>query len=326
MVRSLFIAGPLLVAMYLPFCAAEVKPTSDSGLTAPSLWERPVDLSERDLIYGPWGPERAPDPHAKYTLVQYKRSGVNPGMTVRDPLGREWSVKQAPPEGGPSEGQIEVVVSRVLSALGYHQPPVYYLPAFTLVDDWGEHVEGGGRFRLKAKGLKERSEWSWQQNPFVGTKPYQGLLVTLLLFNSTDLKNSNNSVYEYRDGDRVERWYVVRDLGSALGDTGRFAPLRGDPDAFARHGFVKSVSGGLIAFHYHGWHQELFRDRISVSDVAWAMELLSTLTGQQWSDAFRAGGYSPAVAERFIDTLRARLTEAQSIVSQHSLPSTEVAP
>lgn len=225
MVRTFFIATSLLTATYLPFCAAEVKPVSDSGLAPPpSLWEQPVNLSERDMIYGPWGAERAPDPLAKYTLVQYKRSGVNPGMTVRDPLGREWSVKQAPPEGGASEGQIEVVVSRVLSALGYHQPPIYYLRSFTLVDDWGEHLEGGGRFRLKEKGLKERSEWSWQQNPFVGTKPYQGLLVTLLLFNSTDLKNANNSVYEYRCAGRIERWYVVRDLGSALGDTGRFAP------------------------------------------------------------------------------------------------------
>jgi hypothetical protein len=327
MVRTLFIASPLLIATYLPFCAAEVRPISYGGPTPPpSLWEQPVNLSERDMIHGPWGRERAPEPHVKYTLVHYKRSGVNPGMTVRDPLGREWSVKQAPPDGSASEGQIEVVVSRLLSALGYHQPPIYYLPAFTLVDDWGEHVEGGGRFRLKQKGLKERGEWSWQQNPFVGTKPYQGLLVTLLLFSSTDLKNNNNSVYEYRTAGRVERWYVVRDLGSALGDTGRFAPRRGDPDAFARHGFIKRVRGGLITFHYRGWHQELVRDRISVADVAWTTGLVSQLTDEQWYEAFRSGGYSRAAAEPFIDTLQARLAEAQRIVSEHSFSSTPLAP
>ena len=325
--RVFFVVAPSVLAIYLPFCAAEVKPISENDHAArPSLWEEPVDLPERDLTYGPWGPERAPDPQAKYTLVRYKRSGVNPGMTVRDQRGREWSVKQAPPDGWASEGPIEVVVSRLLSALGYHQPPIYYLPAFTLVDDWGEHMEGGGRFRLKEKGLKERGVWSWQQNPFVGSKPYQGLLVTLLLFNSTDLKNDNNSIYEYKVGGRVEQWYVVRDLGSALGDTGRFAPRRGDPDAFERHGFIKGMNGGLITFHYHGWHQELVRDRITASDLAWTAALLSRLSDQQWHDAFRSGGYSPALATRFIDTLQARLAQGRRMASVPSLRSEETAP
>ena len=82
----------------------------------------------------------------------------------------------------------------------------------------------------------------------------------------------------------------------------------------------------MISFHYHGWHQELVRDRISVSDVAWTTELLSQLTDQQWYDAFRSGGYSPAAAAQFINTLQVRLTEAQRIVSQHSLAATQVAP
>ena len=43
----------------------------------------------------------------------------------------------------------------------------------------------------------------------------------LMMFNSTDLKNTNNSLYEHRDGDLVEQWYVARDVGSALGDTQR---------------------------------------------------------------------------------------------------------
>ena len=40
--------------------------------------------------------------------------------------GVEWSVKLGP------EAHTEVVLSRVLSAVGYHQPPVYYLPAWQL--------------------------------------------------------------------------------------------------------------------------------------------------------------------------------------------------
>ena len=314
MARIVVAAVPLVMATYLPFCAAEVQPTVvPSAAPTASLWQEPADLADRDLFYGPWGPERAPDPRARYTLVERKHSGVNPGMTVRDERGGEWSVKQAPPHGQPPEGPIEVVLSRVLSAVGYHQPPVYYLSSFTLADDWGVGLEPGGRFRLKDKTLKDRGSWSWRQNPFVGTEPYQGLLVILLTFASTDLKNSNNTLYEYRAGDRIEQWYVVRDLGSALGTTGRLAPRRGDPDAFDRHGFISGVVNGFVVFDYRGWHQELVRDRIRPADVAWASSLLARLDDRQWREAFRAGGYEDAVAGRFIQSLRRRIADGQRV-------------
>ena len=207
----------------------------------------------------------------------------------------------------PDEGPVEVVISRVLAAVGYHQPPVYYLPSFTLQDDWGTHLEAGGRFRLKDKALKDRGEWSWQQNPFVGTVPYRGLLVILMMFNSSDLKNANNTLYEYRSADGREHRYVVRDLGGSLGSTGRFAPRKNDADAFELHPFITGIRGGYVQFHYRGWHQELVRDQITATDVAWASELLGRLSDRQWQDAFRAGGYQPDVAARFIRILRHRL-------------------
>jgi hypothetical protein len=305
---------PLVMATYLPFCAAQVRPTMEpweAPLT--SLWQLPQDMPQRDLFNGPWGASRAPDPKDTYTLVEVKHSGINPGMTVRDSRGRKWSVKQAPGDGQAGEGPIEVVISRVLSAAGYFQPPVYYLPAFTLRDDWGTHAEDGGRFRLHDKSLKEVGEWSWQQNPFVGMHPYQGLLVTLMMFGSSDLKNSNNSLYEHKVGDYVERWYVVRDLGTALGTTGRFGPERGDPDAFERQRFVLDVRDGFVLFNYHGWHQELVRHTITPEDVGWTSDLLSGLSNRQWRDAFRAGGYSGAVSDRFIRTLQARIAEGAAI-------------
>lgn len=101
------------------------------------LWERPDDLGSRDLFNGPWGAERAPDPNVTYTFVAPKKGGINPGMTVRDPRGREWKVKQPPTTGRGAEGPIEVVLSRVLAAVGYHQPPVYFLSSFTLDDKGG---------------------------------------------------------------------------------------------------------------------------------------------------------------------------------------------
>jgi hypothetical protein len=272
-----------------------------------------VDLADRDLMYGPWGPERSPDPSATYTFVETKKGGVNPEMTVRDPLGREWKIKQAPMDGRNAEGPVEVVLSRVLSAVGYHQPPVYFLPSFMLHDGARTYRTDGGRFRLKDRTLTDRGEWSWHHNPFVGTRPYQGLLVILAMFNSSDLKNSNNSLYEHRTADTVERWYVVRDLGTALGSTGRFAPLRGDADTFTRLGFIRGVEHGYVRFDYHGWHQELFRERLTPADVRWAAALLGRLTREQWDEAFRAGGYDAATAGRFITRLLEKVEEGRHL-------------
>jgi len=311
-----------VLALYYPFCTAKVQPTAppwDAHLN--ELWQSPdapdqQPTASRDLFYGPWGPERAPDPRAIYTFVERKQHGTNPGITVLDPQGREWHVKQPPHNDQGAEGPVEVVLSRVLSAVGYHQPPVYFVPSVTVKDGSGTHVEPGGRFRLTEKSIKAVDSWSWQQNPFVGMRPYQGLLVILALFNSSDIKNENNVLYEVRGSeDGPRRWYVVRDLGTALGETGRLAPLRGNPDIFERQPFILDVKDGIVHFNYHGWHQELFR-QISPLDTAFAADLLQQLTAQQWSDAFRAGGYSTTVANRFIARLHERIDEARRAGTQ----------
>jgi hypothetical protein len=304
----------LLIALYYPFCTPKLRPTMPpSDAPVAELWQQPSDLASRDLFNGPWGGERAPDPDAVYTFVQRKQQGTNPGVTVEDPGGREWHVKQPPHNDQGAEGPIEVTLSRVLSAVGYHQPPVYYLPRLSISDAKGTHVEPGGRFRLSEKSLKHTGSWSWQQNPFVGMRPYQGLLVILMMFDSSDIKNENNALYEVKHrGGSAERWYVVRDLGTALGETGRLAPQRGDPDIFEREPFISGVKAGLVQFNYHGWHQELFK-AITPDDVAWASALLGQLSDRQWSDAFRAGGYAPVLAERFIGRLHQKIDEGRRI-------------
>jgi hypothetical protein len=319
-----------LLALYYPFCTAKLQPTAppwDAPLA--ELWQSPNGdatnglysgpIAKRDLFNGPWGAKRAPDPRAIYTFVERKAHGTNPGITVRDPQGREWHVKQPPHNNQGAEGPIEVVLSRVLSAVGYHQPPVYYLPSLSVKDADGTHVEPGGRFRLTEKSIKAVDSWSWQQNPFVGMRPYQGLLVILALFNSSDIKNENNTLYEVTaPADGPKHWYVVRDLGTALGETGRLAPLRGNPDIFERQAFILDVKDGFVRFNYHGWHQELFR-QIAPLDLAFASDLMEQLTDQQWMDAFRAGGIPPREANRFIAALRARIAEARRASGQAAL-------
>jgi hypothetical protein len=297
----------------LEFCAPAVKPFMPRDGSQPQLsdfWQEPHDLESRDLFNGPWGRKYAPDPDAVYTFVHSKVRGASPGMTVTDPQGLKWSIKQS------VEGPVEVTHSRILAAVGYHQPPVYFLPSFTVEDEKGVRQERGGRFRPALPEFDDIGEWSWQQNPFVGAKPYQGLLVILLMFGSADLKNSNNSMYAYKRPDgTIERRYVVRDIGNALGSTGRYDSIKNDPAVFERQPFIGGVEHGFVVFPYKGWHQELFRGRITPEDAAWAGELMARLSDAQWDAAFRAGGYDPAVAARFKATLKSRIEQARRVRS-----------
>ena len=305
-------AAFVIFATYMPFCGpTTMRPTVPATVAQQrmaELWREPRAIASADLFYGPWGRERAPKSDALYEMVKVKTHGVSPGLTVRDGDGTEWSVKQG------DEGPVEVTLSRVLSALGYHQPPIYFLPSFSLDhQSWIERAPGG-RFRPKEHGFKEEGSWSWQQNPFVGTRPFQGLIVTLIMFDASDLKNSNNSLYELKnEREGATRWFVVRDIGTALGETGKLDPQRNNPDLFEHHAFITGVKDGFVEFSYHGWHQELLKDRITVADVKWACNQLARLSDEQWSDAFRAGGYTPEVAGRFIRSLKAKIEQGRRL-------------
>src|SRR5688572_5204883 len=315
MIRTVSRAAFALAATLVLAACAGVKVPVATTAPAPagaSLWVEPTDLASRDLFHGPWGAENAPDPKGVYTLVERKHTGVNLGMTVKDEKDREWSVKQPFPGGLDPEHKAEVALSRLLSAVGYHQPPVYVLPTFTLKDDFGKTVEVGGRFRLKDPSLKDTGYWKWEDNPFVGSKPYQGLIVLLMMFNSTDLKNSNNTLYEHRVGDLVEQWYVARDLGAALGDVNKITPRKSHADSFEQMPFLLGVNNGKVEFAYTGWYKNLVRDRITVDEVAWASDLLGRLSDKQWADAFRAGGYAPDEAQRFIKRLKEKINEGRA--------------
>jgi len=295
-------------------CVAPVMRSTANGAPTPlqsaELWEAPTDLAQRNLFDGPWGKDLAPDPTAIYGFVSAKSVGISPGYGVVDPKGVEWSVKQGP------EAKVEVVMSRVLSAVGYHQPPVYYLPRWSLGSGLSVRPETEARFRPKHEGLKDEGPWSWQENPFVGTLPYNGLRVLMLILNESDLKNSNNTLYQVtkpgKDPATPHRWYVVRDIGTALGEFGRLDPKRNDIGKFDRTQFIKSVKNGVVDFDYDGRHQELARHLTAV-DVRWMCDLLAGLSNEQWRDAFRAGGYDTATGDPFIARIKAKIAQGQAL-------------
>ena len=291
-------------------CLRDLSTLHAAAADITELWQEPTALERRDLTAGAWGAEYAPDPHATYTFVKPKHRGSSPGMTVVDPRGRRWHVKQGR-EAGP-----ETVLSHVLSALGYHQPPVYFLPRFTLARGSRVREVDGGRFRLTHESLKNQGPWRWEENPLAGTRPYQALLVILVMFNSADLKNSNNSLYEWLPSTgEPRRWYVVRDLGTSLGATGRYDPKPNNPDVFDRHPFITGIKDGFVEFDYHAVNGNLVRQRITPDDVRWASHLVGRLTASQWNDAFRSAGYEPTVAERFIRRLQQKIREGAALTA-----------
>src|SRR3954469_3994621 len=284
---------PLLCAATLA-CAPAIRRSgaAPSPSQLAQLWVDPGP-TPRDLFAGPGRGGVRPKTDARFTVVKRDTRGFSITYRVRDERGAEWSVKLGP------EAQTEVVASRIVWAVGYHQVPSYFVERWIAVDHAKGSLLGGARFRPVDMGLTARGEWSWQQNPFVGTRPYQGLLALMMILNSTDLKNENNARYEVVGEPREEarRWYVVKDLGASLGETGRMDPRRGYIDGFEREPFVLRVENGFAVFAFRGRHQELIQ-QISVDDVRWACERLQKLTDRQWRDAFRAGNFTADVTAR----------------------------
>jgi hypothetical protein len=282
------------------------------------LWTEPADLETRDLLAGPSA--GAPKPgSAPFTFVKADTTGFSSGYDLRDPDGIEWSVKLGP------EAQTEVVASRILWAIGFHQVPTYYVTEWSMDGGPAGHP-GPGRFRPGIANMKVVGEWSWSENPFAHTRPFKGLVVANLIINNWDWKTSNNRIYDVLNPDGTgQRWYVVRDLGASFGksDAPPLARVLGARVAqgnrnnladFEAQGFIKGVADGQVQFDYGGIHEHI-TDSVTVDDVVWTCRLLARLSDEQWKAAFTAGGYPPDQAARFIAKLKSKIAEGLALRS-----------
>jgi hypothetical protein len=245
---------------------------------------------------------------APYSIIETDPRGFSITYEVKDRDGREWGVKIGP------EAQTEIVSSRVVWALGYHQLPSFFVERWIAVENGRGHLRGGARFRPDDANLEAKGPWAWRENPFSGTRPFNGLIVLMMLLNSTDLKDDNNTLYAIdgppREGAR--RWFVVKDLGASLGETGRMEPRRGYIDGFEQEPFITGVADGIVQFGFRGRHQDLL-ERITVADVRWICSRVSKITDGQWRDAFRAGGYREDTAARFIARIKQKAAEGLAL-------------
>jgi hypothetical protein len=287
------------------------------------LWEPPAEIECRDLFYGPGGREGAPDPSMPFTYVRRQKSGTQKKIVVEDVDGRKWTVKFGP------EARPETAATRVVWAVGYHVDQDYFVSRAHIIGE--KRIDARDvRFERRDDGFKEVGNWSWEDNPFLGTREFEGLKVLMALLKNWDLTTRNNDIV-VRKKESGPQIYYVADLGATLGRTGSFLngiPLfgnmpvnlsfapnkaKGNPYAFADESFIREVRGDRVYFNVR---RSLSRSRInsvSVECARWMGALLGRLSDKQLTDAFCASGYSPDETALYVSILRERIIELQRL-------------
>jgi hypothetical protein len=280
------------------------------------LWNEPRDLERRDLLWGSAPADQAPSKEVEYEVRKRDTTGYSGGYDVVGPDGREWDIKVG------KEAQTEVVLSRLLWALGYHQPAAYYVTGWKLAGTWDDEGEPA-RFRLDSDHENE-GEWAWLDNPFSNTRAFRALIAVNLLLSNWDFKTSNNRIYVTKGPDGPVRRYVVQDLGAAFGKprlarSNKLLALlpgkvgtRNDIDDFEETKLIRNIKGSEVTLDYRGAAGEIL-ETMNVADVIWACELMNRLQDAQLDDAFEAAGYDPTIRARFIAKIRAKLREGLAL-------------
>ena len=313
-VRHFSAVNLVILAVFALTSSTAVTTQSPAADKVAELWQMPGDLASRDLFHGPGGAELGPQAGAAFTWVATDTTGYSPGFDLRSTDGREWSAKLGP------EAQTEVATSRILWALGYHQPPTYYVKSWQLSGGPGGQ-QPAARLRADVEGSKVIGDWSWSKNDFVSTQPFRGLIVANILLNSWDWKTSNNKIYQHADGSRR---FVVRDLGASLGKTSSSKllwtiPMRGlgqgsrnDIADFESQGFIKRIGENEVDFDFATIYGSVV-DLVRPADVRWTADLMSKISDAQLDDAFRAADYSPEVRARYVKKIKAKIAEGLAV-------------
>ncbi len=310
------------------FCAGkkslQAREEAAPGISA--LWRDPGDIRSRDLFYGPGG--KQDEPHGPFTFLKEDMAGTNPKFSVRDRDGVKWKVKLG------VEARPETTASRLVWAAGYFVDEDYFLPDLKVEKmarlRRGEHLVASDgsmhnvRLKRQPKDEKKITAWSWRDDPFEGTREWNGLRVMMALINNWDLKDENNAIREIH-GQPV---YLVSDLGASFGSTGfrlTRADSKGNLHNYEHSGFIAKVTPEYVNFRVPSRpalihlftlpdfirrvHLEWIGKRVPVADARWMGQILSRLSDDQVQAAFRAAGYEPVEARRFSAAVEKRIAE-----------------
>lgn len=274
----------------------------------PVMWERPSDISSRDLFLGPGGTNMRPDLR-RITFLKEEKGGYSKKYRVRDGSGREWVVKIG------KEAQSETSAIRLLWGVGYLTEVNYLVPRVTIP---GKGTFTNVRFEARPQQWDRVGEWRWKTNPFVGTPEYQGLKIMMALINNWDLKDSNNVIIQTGRNGNAELRYIISDLGATFGHASttpifwRLTRSRNNPSKYVKTKFLEKVKGDRVVLHFGGKNRGLMKN-LTVRDAQWLSSWLARLSDQQLRDAFRAANYRPDQINMLARAVRERSEELRSL-------------
>lgn len=305
--KSIAVAVLLFVVSFSPAEARQKKQKEKIPRGTPVLWMTPGNINSRNLYLGPGGAAMQPNLRRITFLEEDKGGYSGTKYRIRDGAGREWVAKIG------KEAQSETAAVRLLWAVGYETEVSYLVPRLT--------IPGKGTFedvRLEARPDWEKrfDEWTWEENPFIGTRQFQGLKVMMLLLENWDIKDSNNEIIQDKRTNKVR--YVVSDLGATFGKTGGLPVLwtitrsRNNPEDYEKARFIEGVEGNRVKFRYKGKMGNIF-ENITVADARWMGGWLSRLSRGQIRDAFRAANYSPEEVGILTDAVLDRIEQLRRL-------------
>ncbi|MDQ3800598.1 MAG: hypothetical protein M3384_14205 [Acidobacteriota bacterium] len=279
----------------------------------PIMWER-VNISRRDLFYGPGGRDMMPD-LSRITFIKEEKGGHNKKYRIKDGAGKIWVAKLG------REAQPETAAVRLMWALGYKTEINYLVPSLT--------IPGKGTFRnvrLEARpdNIERLDEWKWKRNPFIGTKEFQGLKIMQVFLTNWDIVDVQNKILQVDGRNGKELHYIISDLGATFGKLGnnnlpiiyRLGRKTGKPSAYIKTSLVREVKeNGRVRLAYKGKNRWLFKD-IMVEDVDWLSRLLLQLSDKQIRDAFRAANYSPGDVNTLTQAVKNKITELSRVTTE----------
>ena len=300
---------------------AKAPSTAPTEAGTPAIWEDRGNISELNLILGIGSEDQMPKPPFQFDKEDL--TGTNPKIKVIDANGMKWNMKFD------EEVHAEVASSRLVWACGYMVEESYYLPSGRVEGVSGltrakKFVGSDGSFtnamfeKRPDNIARRRINWTWDSNPFVGTKELSGLAILNCLLSNWDAKSTNNNVLGMfeEDGKTVKDWYLVADWGGTFGKTGGFmSHTKWDLADYTKQAFIDGVRGNAVQFHYSGKMGSSLKT-IPLDHVKWFTGIVGQLSDNQIRDAFKASGASSAEIDGFSAHIRKRINELKAVAGR----------
>jgi hypothetical protein len=334
-VRTLRSRGAIIALALFVGAAAGAQTDQHAKTSADGvIWQDPGDERSLDLFWGPGGEKH--QPQLPVVFVDEDTHGTSPKFDVRDANDKKWKAKLG------LEAKPETAAARLMWAVGYGANENYFFHELQVTNmparlKRGQSLAGHGGIvpdvRLQRHAGKRIGDWNWRNNPFYGTREFNGLRVMMGVLSNWDLKDDNNGIFddEKHSGQRI---YEVSDVGTAFGTAGKKysnKDSKGNFAAYRRTKLIAHVQGDYIdlnfpqrppltslfelewRFFFHQVRIEWIGKRIPRADAKWIGSRLAQLSPDQIRDAFRAAGYSPEQIDSYSQALLSRIQELNNL-------------